>query len=105
MLLVTTEVLLVTVQATSIRASDRPSAAMVIRRSGTREAARSVITAKVATLGPIALEVSRVWKDGAQVVREIALVLAQRRAADLEAAPVQEEAAEAAEGVASCSPP
>ena len=101
MLLVTTEVLLVTVQATSIRASDRPSAAMVIRRSGTREAARSVITARAATLGPIALEVSRVSKDGAQAVPEIARVPAQRRVAALEVAPVHEGAAEAAAGVAS----
>src|SRR5215472_2672537 len=90
-------------RATSIRANDSRSAVMATRRSETRETARSAITVRVATPGLIAREGSKVWKDGVQVVPEIALALARRRVAGLEVAPVhvQGAGAEVEEGAAS----
>src|SRR5690349_1426912 len=58
-----------------------------------------VTTVKVATRGRIAREVSKVWKDGATVAREIVLVLGHREAVVAESAPGHEP--EAAEDVAS----
>jgi Protein of unknown function (DUF2950) len=71
----------------------------VTRRIEAQVTVRLVTTVKVATRGRIAREVSKVWKDGATVARQIVLVLGHREAAVAESAPGHEP--EAAEDVAS----